>query len=241
MRFLPARSAPIGRPDILFRESGGRTLVFSACATLAGVVASLVAAYVRGSFPWKVFYGVALVCFFFAAVGFASFWRTRDPSNWLCQVRGDKMWLRCSRFWSNRDSDDVRVLELNRDEIAWMQPLKVHSTVDERLPKAKWNSRPSGGIVHRYNTYLDIGLSANGIASLQVLIDGRSIDGIARELLAPGGNIREQPVQLMDDSSICLRWGDPISNITPRIEAAAKFFSQWTEVRPLRRETVHSY
>ncbi len=241
MKILTLKEVPMREPDILFRESCGRGLSVFFGGLACCVIALLFAfgRFPRGFVPVVLCYVIALICLFFAMAGWFSYRRAIDPSSWLCRVIGDQLWLRCTRRWSDRDPFETVVLQLDRADVAWMQPVKQHTLEDERSHEPVYvPSNPSGGVVHEFFGYMDIGLTAQAGATLDALIKGGSIEADHRTLIAPPAYTPEQPVQRMADGTIRVRWYGNTGVITPDLTQAADFFSRWTEVRTPRKEKV---
>jgi hypothetical protein len=104
------------------------------------------------------------------------------------------------------------------------------------------NGRPTGGVVHQWNIYLELKLTSTASAALDAcLSDGRITPDISN-LIAPAGTIPQQPVQRMPDGVIRVFFGNPIiTTVTPGPERVAQFCANWTEMLPPRRETQRSF
>lgn len=242
MRLIDFTSMPAGQADFVCRVSGRRTLLVALACFTVGCAALVIGIAGISSDPLvhAAFYGASAVCIAFSLLGYASYRRTLDQANWVCQRKDGKLFFKCGRFWGEGGGADFRVLELLRRDVAWVQPLKVHSMEDERAPN-DWLHKRAGGVVHEWVAYLDVGLSEPGVVAIQALANDGRIKPQERQLLFPDGYIPDQPVQLMKDGTIRVRWGDAISNVTPGIESIPPLLAGFTEVRALRRETVRRF
>jgi hypothetical protein len=158
---------------------------------------------------------------FWAALGLAEFsWAFRS-NFWLCRARGELLWIRCARAINPTSQ---LVIELKRCDLAWVEPVKLSFT---------WKYARGGREIKFYR-YLDIGLSESAAAILEQFASDPCIATDIREQIAPPPAVYNQLVRRVRAGVIRINWG----GMSPGLNEAGKHFSNWTELRPLRRERV---
>ncbi|HEX4123789.1 MAG TPA: hypothetical protein VHY37_03620 [Tepidisphaeraceae bacterium] len=194
---------------IVFLISGA---LFTATACLAiGIVP-------HGALPVAWIWCVAGLFFLWMAASFAALLLGRQNKAWICRSRGDTLWIRCS------GEPNGLVLEFNRADLAWAQPLQLIYVHNAR------------GIRRRYEYYhyMDLGLSPAALAGIDAFLRDGKIDKSIRDELVPRAPVFKGWACLARPGVLRVH----LTNISPSFPRAARFFAKWTEVAPLRHETM---
>src|SRR3954468_11410774 len=103
MRFVPLQDLPDGAPEVICKAGGRRALTLALASLLvASATLTFAVSAASANRPLRgACYAVGLIALPFALVGYASYRRTLDPTNWVCQIRGDRLFLRCARRWGD--------------------------------------------------------------------------------------------------------------------------------------------
>jgi hypothetical protein len=156
-----------------------------------------------------------------AAIGGIDLYATLRSTFWLCRVRGNAMWIRCST------EPDSLVIELDRSDLIWAQPLRVLDVWDWAGPRLR-------GRDYRAFRYLELGLTPSAATLLDDFIRDERISKTARETIAPPATILNMPARMVRPDVLRLYW----RGISPGLNHAGKLLSKWVEVRPIRRESL---
>jgi hypothetical protein len=220
MRFLTLDHLKNDTPDkefVISKSVPLAVMLASACLCLtAAAFAGGILPRGKSSAEWL--WGLAGLFFLWTAIGCLAFvlaWRSRF---WLCRTRGDLIWFQCSR------SIAPLVIELNQTEVAWIEPVKL---------TFKWKY-PRGGSEITWYYYLDIGLTESAADVLEKFAQDDRISPKIRDQIAPAPAVFNQIARRLRPGVIRINW----QGISPGLKASGKLFSQWTTLRPLRREQL---
>ena len=135
MRYLASEALPGGPPDILCRVSGRRTMVVAFVCFVVACTARLIVAVERpidDELATACFYAISLIGFLFGQPAMPpTAVRLIHPTG-FAKSKAISCFSAAAGFGATGLRPEIRILEILRNEIAWIQPLKVHSLEDER-------------------------------------------------------------------------------------------------------------
>ena len=223
MKLLNLKQTSIRQTDTVFRTPGVALGIVA--ATLWGCLGAAIYLLIFGRIrtfdpPRLLVFFIALFVWFFAALGTGMWKASRRPTNWIVRIRGNEVLIKFRSYqnWKMSD-DDVQVVELNQNEIAFVREVKRVVSSEMLSGKSELESR----------TDLEIGLKDPDTSALQQAIR----DDIAR----PGwGNDRHRaknldyPVSVPEPGVIRIAWSNKTTRTRPRIKRALQEFSRLAPV-----------
>ena len=212
-------------PNIEFAPSKWSALVIgSVAAALAlGAAAAALGIIPHGIIPSFFLWIVTLFFSMAATMGVVGFRQISRGKPWRCRCRDSTLWICCSPRWSSGSELNALVLELDRSELVWVEPVKL--TFIFKAPRSsEW----------KFYRFLDVGLTDAAAQTLEHFANDQRIAAEIREQIAPQSGVYNQPARRLRPGVIRVNW----DGISPGLKAAGKYFSFWTELRPLRRERI---
>jgi hypothetical protein len=230
MQFYHLENCPDDSVDFEAKEAITGKKVAVAISGL-GIVAALGAAAL-GYGPAVLDYALAAFAMVLNAVTISAVRHARRPTNWLLRVSGDRVRIKFRSFMNdNFPTDEIQIVGFDRSEVAWVRDLKIRFHLDKNVYR-----RGEGLQIAR--RYLEIGLTNANFAELDKLLSAeRSHPCVGKGRIKTKSD--DCPIQTDGCGALRVRWHDSGSQITPNLKTALEFFSQWAELRPPHRETLH--
>jgi len=233
MRLISLDQYPDYKPDVEFRSpSSDRLVAAVVCGALsaAAIVAPRIAfpSMHGGRLPGWWCYPVGTLFGILFLAHLAALRKSRHGTNWLLRSSGTRQWIKFRTFLNDHlPTGDLQIIELERSEVAWVQPVRVRAVYHTR------NGSETGGWIdtHQRMRFLDIGLRHGDTEALdaQLRIEEQH-EGAGR--LGVRHKSNNYPVSVPEPGVVRLVWSDQYGRISPGIDAAIGFFNHWTEVRP---------
>jgi hypothetical protein len=208
MKLASLKETSCRETDIIFRASSSvlPTLLF---LTLFVGAAYLVIYGRIGSFDPPRFIAAFSGLFFllFAAVFYKAWRASRRATNWLLRIRGNEVLIKFRSYQNWKLSeDDVQVIELHRDDIAFVR---------QRAQKQISRASDDDGVEVDRRVDLEIGLRQPDTTALQ--------KALAAEIARPGWGTDRSRAKVLDypvtaeDGMIRVAWRNKSTRITPGI------------------------
>ena len=219
MKLLNLKQTSCRETDLVFKSPSFVSLIAAVCAwACVGAATYIVIVGRIGAVdpPRLLAFFIGLFLLMFALLATGTWKASRRPTNWIVRIRGNEVLIKFRSYqnWKMSD-DDVQVVELNQNEIAFVREVKRVVSSEMLSGKSELESR----------TDLEIGLKDPDTSALQQAIR----DDIAR----PGwGNDRHRgkssdyPVSVPEPGVIRIAWSNQTVMIRPRIKRALQEFSR---------------
>jgi hypothetical protein len=152
----------------------------------------------------------------------SAFRKSLRPTNWLLRASGMKIWIKYRSFLNDHlPPEDPQIIELERDDIAWVCPVKI--TIRTR--------RNDGTDTFLWLKCLDIGLNRLDHREIQkLLLDERDRPcGGTGWIKSKSAN---HPVMSPQEGVLRLIWSDQFGRIQPGVGKAVEFFNRFTRIKP---------